>query len=132
MSSNNRWWTTEQEVLGSINWERNIREAPWYKCVTRKHIQADELGRLYYTDHGTAQEMLEHICKHYYRMAYSVRMKVASRPGYLPESAFGVAPYLGQWGKGWVIFTHKSPSSVCTTYLILDGGDPHGIADYYQ
>ena len=132
MSYNSKWWLCEQEIRGQRNWDKPAKEMCWYRCITKNKLTEDPLSGLYYDDHGTAQETLEEIIQYYRKLGYDIRIKVSTRTGFLPKDAFGVIPYLGQWGKGWIIATSKEASTVCATYILISGGDPDGIADYYQ
>ena len=131
MLYNSKWWFNEQEPRGGKNWLEMSKKKPWYNCLTKKTVYSDPLGGVYYDDNGGAQGVFEDICRYYVRQGYEIYIKVATRTGYLTPDTFAIVPYLGQWGRGWLIATHKAGSSVTATYIIISGGDPDGIAASY-
>lgn len=128
---NSRWWMNEQEPKGHINWIDMSKNRPWYKCLTQKTVFADPLGGVYYTDNGGAQGVFEDMFRYYVQRGYEVCIKVSTRTGYLRADTFAIVPYLGQWGRGWIIATHKEGSTVTATYILINGGDPDGIQAAY-
>ena len=134
LSYNTNWWHYEQEANGAANWEIPSKQRCWYGIITKNKLEQDELCGLYYIEHGTAQEMQEAIMGYYLDMGYAIRLRRRCHNGYLPADCFGVLPYLGQWGKGWIVATHDSRSTVSITYIILlpKGGNSNALADYYE
>lgn len=132
LSFNGKTWLDDQESRGAENWNTPSKEADWYKCVTRQHLLDDDLSRGYYIEFGTAMELEDQIATHYRDQGYKIKHRKSIRAGFLPSDMFGIAPYSGQWGRGWILFTHRTASTVYAQYLLLTGGDPDVIADNYK
>lgn len=128
LNYNNQYWLEEQEKKGAVNWFDLSKTKKWYKATTKLNLAKDFFSGLYYNEYGSAPEMLEYITQHYESKGYSVdNRKKSRRCGYLTSDCFGVVPYSGQWGSGWIIATHLTASTVCWNYIIIKGGNPHGI-----
>ena len=134
LSYNTNWWHYHQESAGSDNWDIPSNKKEWYACITKKTVEADEMAALYYIEFGTSLEMLEEISTYYCSIGYQMHLRQKGRNGYLPKDCFAVLPYSGQWGKGWIIATHKDSVTVTILYALIEnkGGTPDGIADYYE
>lgn len=126
LSYNHDYWKLEQEIKAPQNWQQFAKEKPWYHCITQKTIAADPLAGLYYEENGSSREMVTGIVGFYMALGYEPEIRCRSRAGYLPVECYGVMPYLGQWGKGWIVSTQKTTSSVNMTYILIPGGAAHG------
>lgn len=120
---NNNFWLQEQEKKGAVNWFDLSKTKKWYKVTTKSKLADDFFSGLYYNEHGTAAEMLEFITDYYEALGYRVEnWKKSKRCGYLISDCFGVVPYSGQWGSGWIVITHLDATTVCWNYIIIKGG----------
>ena len=127
LSYNCNCWRLEQEVKGSVNWMDLSKTKKWYKVTTKNHLADDFFSGLYYNEHGTAAEMLEYITEYYESLGYQVEnWKKSKRCGYLIPACYGVVPYSGQWGSGWIVITHLTATTVCWNYIIIKGGRRNG------
>lgn len=132
MSYNYDWWKSEQESRGIKNWQRMSKGAEWYTCLTKHKAAQDPLSGVYYYEYGEPEELVNLMVHYYVNMGYDVYTRECSRAGFLQSDTFVIVPYLGQWGRGWIIAKHKSASSVHIWYVLPAGGDPDGIADNHQ
>lgn len=124
---NNEYWLHEQESKGVINWFDLSKSKKWYKAATKTNLADDFFSGLYYNDFGTAPELLQYITDYYQGLGYQVNnRKKAKRCGYLTSDCFGVVPYSGQWGAGWIVMTHLDNTTVCWNYIIVKGGSQYG------
>lgn len=127
LSYNCNCWRLEQESKGSVNWMDLSKTKKWYKVTTKNHLADDFFSGLYDNEYGTAAEMLEYITEYYESLGYQVEnWKKSKRCGYLIYDCYGVAPYSGQWGSGWIVITPLTASTVCWNYIIIKGGQRHG------
>ena len=134
MSYNTNWWHYEQQARGSDSWDLPSIKKSWYGCITKNTVKADDAAEVYYIEFGTEQEMLQEIINFYGRIGYEVFVKVRSRNGYLSPDCFAVIPYSGQWGRGWILAGNRDKNTVNITYVLIGtrGGNPDGLADYYE
>ncbi len=125
MSYNYDYWKLEQET-NDQNWQQFGKEKPWYRCVTKNTIAEDPLAGLYYEENGSSWDMVIGIVGFYISLGYVTKIRCRSRAGYLSKECYGVMPYIGQWGRGWVISTAKTISTINMTYILISGGAAHG------
>lgn len=120
MSYNSDYWQVSQAGRES-NFKTVAKEKKWYICTTKNTLAWDRDAGLYYEENGSSRDMLSAITAFYLALGYELFYRMRSRAGYLQKGTFGVMPYLGQWGRGWIIASHKpgSGSSVTWTYILL-------------
>lgn len=124
---NNSWWRDEQLPRKDENWEAPSKGKPWYGCMTKNKIAQDPLSGFYYIEHGTGKDMILYVSNYYKYHGYSVELRQTTRTGYMQPDSFAVLPYLGQWGKGWIIAEGTPAKSyVDVTYILLFGGVSNG------
>ncbi len=88
---------------------------PWFRCITfNKVMKSDGIAAYYYPEHGNANTVKAAIMENFPYF----KVRESTRTGYLKRGHFVVAPYLGQWGKGWFVAENNagSGSSVKITY----------------
>lgn len=112
------WWRLDQEP--KCRFMHLTKSNPWYRCTTRQKLAQDPETGLYYDEYGDSRAMKDCIIHHYECLGYTIRIRTATRTGFLPAGAYGVMPYMGQWGRGWIIATGLSASSVNYTYLLVE------------
>lgn len=136
LSYNTKWWFEDQENNGEANWIKLSKNKPWYKCITKRKVLQDPYAAVYYQDHGTPEEMLQCITGYYQELNYRVVTKRSMRTGYLIYDCFAVLPYIGQWGRGWILAIPRAGSTVTAIYILVDplieGGNRNAIADKYK
>lgn len=115
---NLEWWRMEQEA--NCKFHHLTKTRPWYKCTTRQQLAKDPETGLYYNDHGNSDMMKEYIISHYQSLGYNFRIRSATRAGFLSSAMYAVMPYMGQWGRGWIIATGLSASSVNYCYILIE------------
>ena len=120
MSYNSDYWNVEQSSRPK-NWETVSKEKKWYLCTTKNTLSWDRSAGLYYEENGSSRDMISGITAHYLALGYDLIYRQRIRAGYLQKGTFGVMPYLGQWGRGWIVATNKtdSSSSVIWFYVII-------------
>lgn len=119
---NCRWWRDEQLIRKDENWNSPSKGRPWYVCMTKNKFAADPLSGTYYTDHGSSSDMILYISNYYKAHGFDIELRYTTRTGYLAADTFAVVPYMGQWGKGWIVAQGKQQSIVDVTYVLVFGG----------
>ena len=120
---NFRWWLQEQLSKGEENWQLPTKEKKWYKCITKNTVSWDKLSGIYYNENGGSDSVRHSIIDYYEMHNYMVDIRESVRAGYLVKSCFAIMPYLGQWGRGWIMATHKYQSYVTIYYILIRRND---------
>lgn len=112
------WWRLDQEA--HCKFHHLTKSQSWYRCTTRQQLAKDRETGLYYNEYGSSDLMKECIIAHYESLGYHVRIRTATRAGFLSAGVYAVMPYMGQWGRGWIIATGLTTSSVRYCYMLIE------------